>query len=29
MAPAEQDRFFAAERARWARVVAQAQIKLD
>ncbi len=29
MTPAEQDRFFAAERARWAQVVAQAQIKLD
>jgi tripartite-type tricarboxylate transporter receptor subunit TctC len=29
MAPAEQDRFFGNERARWARVVAQAQIKLD
>lgn len=29
MAPAEQDRFFNAERARWAQVVAQAQIKLD
>jgi len=29
MAPGEQDRFFATERARWARVVAQAQIKLD
>jgi tripartite-type tricarboxylate transporter receptor subunit TctC len=29
MAPAEQDRFFQQERARWAEVVAQAQIKLD
>ena len=29
MTPNEQDRFFAAERARWAQVVAQAQIKLD
>ena len=29
MAPAEQDKFFQQERARWAQVVAQAQIKLD
>jgi tripartite-type tricarboxylate transporter receptor subunit TctC len=29
MAPAEQDRFFETERARWAEVVAQAQIKID
>lgn len=29
MTPAEQDRFFNNERARWAQVVAQAQIKLD
>ena len=29
MTPSEQDRFFQAERARWAQVVAQAQIKLD
>lgn len=29
MTPAEQDRFFNTERARWAQVVAQAQIKLD
>jgi tripartite-type tricarboxylate transporter receptor subunit TctC len=29
MTSAEQDRFFGAERARWAQVVAQAQIKLD
>jgi tripartite-type tricarboxylate transporter receptor subunit TctC len=29
MTPAEQDRFFNEERARWAQVVAQAQIKLD
>ncbi|MCJ0762762.1 Bug family tripartite tricarboxylate transporter substrate binding protein [Variovorax terrae] len=29
MAPTEQDRFFGAERARWAQVVAQAQIRLD
>jgi tripartite-type tricarboxylate transporter receptor subunit TctC len=29
MTPAEQDRFFNAERARWAAVVAQAQIKID
>jgi tripartite-type tricarboxylate transporter receptor subunit TctC len=29
MSPAEQDRFFNEERARWAQVVAQAQIKLD
>jgi len=29
MSPAEQDRFFNQERARWATVVAQANIKLD
>jgi tripartite-type tricarboxylate transporter receptor subunit TctC len=29
MTPAEQDKFFNEERARWAQVVAQAQIKLD
>jgi tripartite-type tricarboxylate transporter receptor subunit TctC len=29
MSPAEQDGFFNTERARWAKVVAQAQIKLD
>src|SRR5688572_15668263 len=29
MTPAEQDRFFEAERARWGQVVAQANIKLD
>jgi tripartite-type tricarboxylate transporter receptor subunit TctC len=29
MTPAEQDQFFNAERARWAQVVAQAQIKID
>jgi len=29
MASAEQDRFFKAERERWAQVVAQAQIKLE
>jgi tripartite-type tricarboxylate transporter receptor subunit TctC len=29
MTPAEQDKFFNTERARWAQVVAQAQIKLD
>ncbi|MBI5275620.1 MAG: tripartite tricarboxylate transporter substrate binding protein [Burkholderiales bacterium] len=29
MTPAEQDRFFNQERARWAQVVAQANIKLD
>jgi hypothetical protein len=29
MTPAEQDGFFRAERDRWAKVVAQAQIKLD
>jgi len=29
MAPAEQDRFFRAERERWAKTVTQAQIKLD
>ncbi|HSV46677.1 MAG TPA: tripartite tricarboxylate transporter substrate binding protein [Ramlibacter sp.] len=29
MTPAEQDKFFNAERARWAQVVSQAQIKLD
>ena len=29
MTPTEQDRFFNQERARWAQVVAQAQIKLD
>ena len=29
MSPAEQDRFFNTERARWAEVVTQAQIKLD
>ena len=29
MTPAEQDRFFEAERARWASVVAQAQIRID
>ncbi|MGA0569141.1 Bug family tripartite tricarboxylate transporter substrate binding protein [Variovorax sp. VNK109] len=29
MSPAEQDKFFVAERARWAEVVTQAQIKLD
>ena len=29
MTPAEQDRFFHQERARWAQVVAQANIKLD
>jgi tripartite-type tricarboxylate transporter receptor subunit TctC len=29
MTPAEQDRFFNTERARWAQVVAQANIKLD
>jgi tripartite-type tricarboxylate transporter receptor subunit TctC len=29
MTPGEQDGFFNAERARWAKVVAQAQIKLD
>ena len=29
MAPAEQDRFFKAERERWAKTVTQAQIKLD
>ena len=29
MTPAEQDRFFAAERTRWSEVVAQANIKLD
>jgi tripartite-type tricarboxylate transporter receptor subunit TctC len=29
MTSAEQDKFFNAERARWAQVVAQAQIKLD
>jgi tripartite-type tricarboxylate transporter receptor subunit TctC len=29
MTPAEQDKFFNDERARWAQVVAQAQIKLD
>ncbi|MEP6823947.1 MAG: tripartite tricarboxylate transporter substrate binding protein [Ramlibacter sp.] len=29
MASAEQDRFFRAERERWAKTVAQAQIKLD
>jgi tripartite-type tricarboxylate transporter receptor subunit TctC len=29
MTPAEQDKFFNQERARWAQVVAQAQIKLD
>ena len=29
MTPGEQDRFFNTERARWAQVVAQAQIRLD
>ncbi|RYF42211.1 MAG: tripartite tricarboxylate transporter substrate binding protein, partial [Comamonadaceae bacterium] len=29
MASAEQDRFFRTERERWAKTVAQAQIKLD
>jgi len=29
MAPAEQDKFFRTERERWAKVVQQAQIKLD
>jgi tripartite-type tricarboxylate transporter receptor subunit TctC len=29
MTPADQDKFFNQERARWAQVVAQAQIKLD
>jgi tripartite-type tricarboxylate transporter receptor subunit TctC len=29
MTPSEQDKFFGAERARWAQVVAQANIKLD
>lgn len=29
MTPAEQDRFFSAERTRWASVVAQAHIKID
>jgi tripartite-type tricarboxylate transporter receptor subunit TctC len=29
MTPAEQDKFFETERARWAKVVAQANIKLD
>jgi tripartite-type tricarboxylate transporter receptor subunit TctC len=29
MTPAEQDKFFNQERARWAQVVAQANIKLD
>ena len=29
MTPAEQDRFFTIERARWAEVVAQAHIKID
>ena len=29
MSPAEQDKFFNQERARWAQVVAQANIKLD
>ena len=29
MTPPEQDGFFNTERARWAKVVAQAQIKLD
>ena len=29
MTPAEQDKFFQQERARWAQVVAQANIKLD
>ncbi len=29
MSPAEQDKFFNQERARWAQVVTQAQIKLD
>jgi tripartite-type tricarboxylate transporter receptor subunit TctC len=29
MAPAEQDKFFNTERARWAEVVKQANVKLD
>jgi hypothetical protein len=29
MTPAEQDQFFNRERARWAQVVAAANIKLD
>ena len=29
MAPAEQDKFFAAERERWAKVVTAANIKIE
>jgi len=29
MTPVEQDQFFEKERARWAKVVSAAQIKLD
>jgi hypothetical protein len=29
MTPGEQDKFFNSERARWAQVVAQANVKLD